>query len=274
MTLQSPPSYLQSGSYPAQYDRITTQAVYATTGVIGTTSLNVTQNSPAGMSVIASSGWAAIVGTTVANMGTYLTYNDANEVLTVTTADPTLPRIDRVVVTVRDAFYSGAFNDVIFQVLAGTPASSPVAPAIPANSISLATIAVGAAVTSITNANITDTRPLVTSNIPFVSNVATSTIAGTSYTLQLSDAQKLLLFSNASPIAVSIPLNSTAALPVGTQINIVQNNTGQVTVSGVGGVTVTSTGASTAAPKTRTAYSVLTAIQTSANNWLITGDIV
>jgi len=165
MTLVSPPSWLQAGSYPAESDRLTTQALYATTGIIGSSSLAVTQNSPAGMSVRVAAGWAAIIGTTQANMGAYVAYNDAQATLTVTTADPTNPRIDRVVVTVRDAYYTGAFNDVIFQVLAGTPAGSPTAPAVPANSISLATIAVGAAVTSIVTANITDTRVAVTSNL-------------------------------------------------------------------------------------------------------------
>jgi hypothetical protein len=165
MTLVSPPSWLQAGSYPAESDRLTTQALYATTGIIGSTSLAVSQNSPPGMSVRVAAGWAAIIGTTQANMGAYVAYNDAQTTLTVTTADPTNPRIDRVVVTVRDAYYSGAFNDVIFQVLAGTPAGSPTAPAVPANSISLATIAVGAGVTSITTANITDTRVAVTSNL-------------------------------------------------------------------------------------------------------------
>jgi hypothetical protein len=165
MTLRTPPSWLQNGSHPAENDRLSTQALYATTGIIGSSSLAVSQNSPAGMSVIVASGWAAIVGTTQANMGTYVVFNDANNVLTVTTANPTNPRIDRVVVTVQDAYYTGAFNDVIFQVIAGTPAGSPVAPATPANSISLATIAVGAGVTSILNANITDTRVAVTSNL-------------------------------------------------------------------------------------------------------------
>lgn len=165
MTLVSPPSWLQAGSYPAESDRLTQQALYATTGIIGSASLAITQNSPAGMSVRAAAGWAAVVGTTQANMGVYTFYNDGTTTLTVTTADPTNPRIDLVCATVRDAYYSGAFNDVIFQVIAGTPAGSPVAPALPANSISLATIAVGAGVTQINTANITDTRVAVTSNL-------------------------------------------------------------------------------------------------------------
>jgi hypothetical protein len=166
MALVTPPSWLQAGSYPAESDRLNAQALYATTGIIGSSSLAITQNSPAGMSVLAAPGWAAIVGTTQANMGVYTAYNDASTVLTVTTANPTNPRIDRVVVTVRDSYYTGAFNDVIFQVLAGTPAGSPTAPATPANSISLATIAVGAGVTSILTANITSTRVSTTTNLP------------------------------------------------------------------------------------------------------------
>jgi hypothetical protein len=166
MTLLTPPNWLQAGSYPAQYDRINQQALYATTGIIGSTSLAVTANSPAGMSVRVAAGWAAIIRTTTTDMGVYSLYNDALATLTITTADPTNPRIDLVCATVRDAFYSGAFNDVIFQVIAGTPAGSPVAPALPANSISLATVAVGAAVTQINTGNITDTRVAVTTNLP------------------------------------------------------------------------------------------------------------
>jgi hypothetical protein len=178
MTLRTPPSWLQNGSHPAENDRLTTQALWATTGIIKSDSLAVTQNTPAGLSILVASGWAAIVGTTQANMGTYVGYNDATVVLSITTADPTNPRIDRVCLTVNDAYYTGALNNAVLQVIAGTPAGSPVAPALPANSISLATVAVGAGATAITNANITDTRVLVTTNIPESGDI-TSVTAGT-----------------------------------------------------------------------------------------------
>jgi len=84
MTLQTPPSWLQAGSYPAQYDRLTAQALWATTGTIGTSSLAVSPNSPVGMSVRVASGWAAIVGTTTTNMGVYTIFNDATDTLTIT----------------------------------------------------------------------------------------------------------------------------------------------------------------------------------------------
>jgi hypothetical protein len=178
MTLRTPPSWLQNGSHPAENDRLTTQALWATTGIIKNDSLAVTQNTPAGLSVLVSSGWAAIVGTTQANMGTYVGFNDGTVTLSVNTADPTNPRIDLVCMTVNDAYYTGSLNNVILQVVAGTPASSPVAPALPANSISLATVAVGAGATALTNANITDTRVLVTTNIPEVGDIS-AVVAGT-----------------------------------------------------------------------------------------------
>jgi hypothetical protein len=80
--------------------------------------------------------------------------------------------------TVNDAYYTGSLNNVVLQVVAGTPAGSPVAPATPANSISLATVAVAAGATALTTANITDTRVLTTTNIPEVGDIS-AVVAGT-----------------------------------------------------------------------------------------------
>jgi len=321
MTLRTPPSWLQNGSHPAENDRLTTQALWATTGIIKSTSLAVTPNSPVGMSVIIASGWAAIVGTTQSNMGTYVAYNDAATVVAITTANPTNPRIDLVCATVQDAYYTGAQNNVIFQVVVGTPAPSPVVPALPANSIALAEVDVAAGALSITSGDITDLRVLVTTNIPETGdisavtagtglsgggtsgavtlaidtavtadlttaqtltnksltspriNLGITTDTSTGYTTVLSDNGKLITLSNASAITATIPPNSSVAYPVGAQLNFVQLGAGQVTFTQGAGVTIVSTGATASAPKTRAQYSSATAIQTSANTWLVAGDI-
>lgn len=175
MALRTPPSWLQQSSHPAENDRLTMQAIFNTTGIIGASSLAVTAQGSPNMTVNVATGWGAVVGTTQSNMGVYTFYNDATTVLTITTADPTNPRIDRIVATISDAYYSGSTNNVAFQVLAGTPAGSPTAPATPANSISLATIAVAAGATSITSGNITDTRVATTTSLVDTSSFITAT---------------------------------------------------------------------------------------------------
>jgi hypothetical protein len=299
MTLQTPPSWLQAGSYPAQYDRIINSA-----SIVGYYwhhwQFFISRYSKFSCGYV-SARCFRVGGSCWYNYnkhGRLHIFNDAQDTLTITTADPTNPRIDLVCATVRDAFYSGANNDVIFQVIAGTPAGSPVAPALPANSISLATVAVGAAVTQINTANITDTRTLVTTNIPetgdissvtagagltgggssgavtLAASVATNPQTGTTYTLALADNGKLVTLANGSPVAVTIPLNSSVALPVGAVIMMAAYDAGAVTISGAGGVTVVSGGATPASPVIRAQYSSVGAIQTSANNWLVVGDLI
>lgn len=301
MTVRTPPSWLQNGSHPAENDRLTTQALWATTGIIKSTSLAVTQNSPVGMSVVVASGWAAIVGTIQPNMGTYVGYNDAALTLTISAANPSLPRIDLVCMTVNDSYYTGSTDNVTIQVVTGTPASSPSAPALPANSIALAEVAVAAGALSISNANITDMRIETTTNVPVTGDItavvagtglsgggtsgsvtlsldykAATTLSinaqtGTTYTTVAADASaKLVTLSNASPITVTI---AAGLYSVGEQINFTQLGAGQVTFQGDAGVTVYSTGATASTPKLRVQYSSATAICVSSNTWLIAGDI-
>ncbi len=166
MALRTPPSWLQNALHPAENDRLTMQAIWATTGIIGTSSLAVSASSPAAMTVEVAQGWGVIVGNYQANMGVYNFYNDATVVLPIGIADPTNPRIDKIVVTINDSYYTGVLDNVTFQVVAGTPSGSPVAPATPTNSISIATVTVGAAVTQINSGNITDTRVTATTQLP------------------------------------------------------------------------------------------------------------
>ena len=98
--------------------------------------------------------------------------------------------------------------------------------------------------------------------------------SGTSYTFALTDANNTFVtLSNASANTATIPPNSSVAYPVGTVLNFAQTGAGQTTITQGSGVTITSTGATPSAPKTRVQYSACSAIQTSANNWLVIGDI-
>ena len=98
--------------------------------------------------------------------------------------------------------------------------------------------------------------------------------SGTSYTFALTDANNTFVtLSNASANTATIPPNSSVAYPVGTVLNFAQTGAGQTTITQGSGVTITSTGATPSAPKTRVQYSACSAIQTSANNWLVVGDI-
>jgi hypothetical protein len=309
MALRTPPSWLQNGSHPAENDRLTTQALWKTTGIINATDLAVTQNSPAGMSVLVAAGWAAILGTTQTNMGVYMAYNDASAVATITTANVSNPRIDIICITVSDAYYTGALNQVAINVVAGTAAASPVAPATPANSILLATIAVGTGVTSILTANITDSRSVATNSIPasaaaagtltgatLASNVLASSLTsfGTTpviaspkisstytaktaaYTFASGDEGNTFSMNNAATQQFNIPTDATFNFAVGTEINVFWiTGAGQPTIGAVtpGTTTVISTGATSATPKLRVANSGATCKKLAANSWIVFGDL-
>jgi hypothetical protein len=120
--------------------------------------LQVTQTGSPSMAVLVKSGIAWVPGSQSGTQGVYGCMNDADVTLSLTASHGSLARIDIVVFTVRDSQYSGGSDDSLLQVVAGTPASSPAAPSNPANSIRLAEILVGAGVTSVSNANITDRR--------------------------------------------------------------------------------------------------------------------
>jgi uncharacterized membrane protein len=93
---------------------------------------------------------------------------------------------------------------------------------------------------------------------------------GTTYTLVLTDStNKLVELSNTAAITVTVPLNSSVAFPVGSQIMLLQTNTGQVTVAGAGGVTINGN----PGLKLRAQWSSATIIKRAENTWVLVGDI-
>jgi hypothetical protein len=93
---------------------------------------------------------------------------------------------------------------------------------------------------------------------------------GTTYTLVASDSAKLVTTSNAAAVTVTIPPSVFSA---GNQINVQSIGVGLTSFVAGAGVTITSTGASAAAPILRARYSACTIICTASNIFTVIGDI-
>lgn len=148
------PQWLQAGNYAAAVDRRLIGALWP---AARSTGCGVSQSS--GMVVGVAAGQVAVP--TSNSTGSVLCSSDATELVTVTAAPPSgTNRIDLIVCQARGADVDGgANNDFIFSAVAGAPAATPVAPAVPANAVALAQIYVAGGSAAITNANITDVRP-------------------------------------------------------------------------------------------------------------------
>ena len=95
------------------------------------------------------------------------------------------------------------------------------------------------------------------------------------YTLVLNDSyQNLIPMNKATAVALKIPTNATAAIPVGTVITVLNKGAGAVTISAVtsGTTTVLSAGATAASP-TLAQYKSAACIKTAADVWYVVGAI-
>ena len=126
---------------------------------------------------------------------------------------------------------------------------------------------VGKATTD-TLTNKTLTSPIITTP---TMRLSVNAQTGTTYTLVAADASyKLVTASNAAAITVTVP---SSVFTAGDVINLQQIGAGQVTFAQGAGVTITSTGATSTAPKLRAQYSACSVICTASNTFTIVGDI-
>jgi hypothetical protein len=91
-----------------------------------------------------------------------------------------------------------------------------------------------------------------------------------SYTLVLSDADKLVEMNVGSANNLTVPLNSSVAFSTGTQILLAQYGAGQTTIVATSGVTIRSNGAKL---KLNAQYSGATLVKIAENEWYLFGDI-
>ena len=102
-------------------------------------------------------------------------------------------------------------------------------------------------------------------------NLTFNAQTGTTYSAVLADVNKLVTLSNGAAITFTIP---NGIFTAGQQIHVQQLADGQATIASDGTTVITSTGATSTAPKLRARYSACTIICTSANNFTVLGDII
>lgn len=107
------------------------------------------------------------------------------------------------------------------------------------------------------------------SNLTGISSRAMNT-QNSDYTLAISDAGKMVVVNSSATSTLTIPLNASVALPIGTEIDVVQLGTGQVTIGPDSGVTLNSFNSLN---KLAGQYGAATLKQTSSNTWLLVGNL-
>jgi hypothetical protein len=91
-----------------------------------------------------------------------------------------------------------------------------------------------------------------------------------SYTLVLSDAGKAVQMTVASANNLTVPPNSSVAFPVGTQILVIQQGSGQTTIVAGAGVTLYSKDSNL---KLSAQWCAATLIKANTDTWIIVGDL-
>lgn len=270
-TIANPPIWQQNRAYSARLDRTILDLIF-TEGVVDPDlgNLAVAETTPQSLSVAVDVGRAVINGDDETRQGKYLVVNDT--VLNVPLeAAPLSPksRIDLIVLQVNDPVAGNTRTPAnVAEVVAitGVPASSnPAVPAVPVSAIPLAQVAVGSAVTFVTDANITDRRVGASTAQRRVIQRKTA-----NYTLVLGDEGKVIDMDSTSNLTLEVPLNSSAPFPIGTQIDILRSNTGDVTVTAAGGVTLNS---AQSYVDIAVRWGAATLLKRGTNEWVLIGNL-
>lgn len=162
-TLAQPPVWVQGGTYPARLDRYIVDD-FATEGVVASsrasTSLKVTQRA-AGVnnSCDVAAGSAIITGDNISYQGKYIAMNELVVNVPFSAAPAVGTRIDGLYLIVNDPTSGGGAGNNAELLVAVGPGGATL-PTLPSTAIFLATVLRTAGDTTITNAMITDTRPL------------------------------------------------------------------------------------------------------------------
>jgi hypothetical protein len=103
-----------------------------------------------------------------------------------------------------------------------------------------------------------------------VSSTITTNRQTASYTLVLSDSNKLVEMNVATANNLTVPLNSSVAFPIGTQIDVIQYGAGQTSIVATGGVTIRSTNSWL---KINARYGAVSLIKIATDEWYLIGNL-
>lgn len=157
-----PPLYCDGPTYDAGVLRYADAAALAYNGASyggvyqNTGGNRLAVNVLSGLQVTVQPGTAIIPSAAGSTDGAYRVTNNQSRTLTCATADGTNPRIDLVVIGVQEN--GNNTSNGFVQIVTGTPAPIPAAPAAPPNTIGLCQVTVGANVTNLTSGNLADAR--------------------------------------------------------------------------------------------------------------------
>ncbi len=91
-----------------------------------------------------------------------------------------------------------------------------------------------------------------------------------SYTLVLTDQSKIIEMNVATANNLTVPLNSSVAFPIGTEIQVLQYGAGQTTIVATGGVTLRS---NTSWLKIGAQYTGVTLVKVGTDEWYVIGNV-
>ena len=99
----------------------------------------------------------------------------------------------------------------------------------------------------------------------------TRTISGTTDTLVLADAGRLIYSSNGGATTITVPPNSSVAFPIDTQIDFIQSGAGKATLAQGSGVTINSVSSNKALGAQ---YAGASLVKTGTDTWILAGNLI
>lgn len=107
--------------------------------------------------------------------------------------------------------------------------------------------------------------------VPNVHRWQINGVTNPSYTLQLSDAGKVVKLSSTDPMTLTVPADASVNFEVGQEITVAQYGTGAVSIAAAVDVTINSLSGYT---DLAGQYAVVRLIKIASDEWLLSGDLV